>query len=446
MKIIKWLLPGMRIKRWIFLSCLGMFFVSFGLAIFLKQEIIGQMEKRLLTEVYQMNNHYFPSFSFIMGFFLLLLGLSLFIIGFRAIIRSILSAILPNGEESLVEALYQKRQLEKGAKIVVVGGGTGLSNLLRGLKRYSNNLTAVVTVADDGGSSGRLRRELGILPPGDIRNCMTALADKEPLMEKLFQYRFQEGSLAGHNFGNLFIAAMNEITGDFLEVLKESSKVLAVKGRVFPSTLDSVVLKAKLYDGTIISGETEVGKHGEEIEELFLEPDKVTALPEAIESLLEADAIILGPGSLYTSIMPNILIPEIVEAIQQSSASKIYVCNVMTQKGETETLDAVGHVARIVDKIGSGVLDYVVVNNKDISMEMKEKYAKEGSQPVKIDRERLNSFGVEVIEADVVNQTEVVRHNPVKLAKVLLKIITKNRTQWDRRSVVDLYLLERLMR
>lgn len=239
---------------------------------------------------------------------------------------------------------------------------------------------------------------------------------------------------------------MNEITGDFLEVLKESSKVLAVKGRVFPSTLDSIVLKARLYDGTIISGETEVGKHGEEIEELFLEPDNVTALPEAIESLLEADAIILGPGSLYTSIMPNILIPEIVEAIQQSSASKIYVCNVMTQKGETETLDAVGHVARIVDKIGSGVLDYVIVNNRDISMEMKEKYAKEGSQPVKLDRERLNSFGVEVIEADVVNQTEVVRHNPVKLAKVLLKIITKNRTQWDRRSVIDLYLLERLMR
>lgn len=448
MKFLKWFMPGMKVKRWILLSSLGILFLSSGLGILLNQKILGIIEQEIIIYVYSITNHYFPSFSLLVGLSIIFLGLILLVVGFRKTIRSIIGALIPDSEENLAELVYQRRQLEKGPKIVVIGGGTGLSTLLRGLKRYTSNLTAIVTVADDGGSSGRLREELGILPPGDIRNCLMALADTEPMMEKLFQYRFGEGStLTGHNFGNLFIAAMLDITGgDFQEVLQQSSKVLAVQGQVLPATLDGVVLCAQLTDGQIIKGETQVGKRGMEIERLFLEPENCSALPEALKAIEEADAVILGPGSLYTSIMPNLLVPGIVEAIQNSEATKIYVCNVMTQPGETEEFSASDHTAVICEQLGLGVLDYVVVNNRNISEELADKYRRDGSARVRVDEKGLRELDVEVVKADLINQTNVVRHNSLRLARTLLKLVVKKRTGWDRRSVIDFYLFERLMR
>lgn len=447
MKFIKWLLPGMKVKRWIILSSLGIIFLSLGLAVLLNQEILGQIERSIIWLVYRVTKRWFSSFSLIIGLLTIVIGLILLITGFRKTIRSIIGALVPENEENLADLVYQRRQLEKGPKIVVIGGGTGLSTLLRGLKRHTCNLTAIVTVADDGGSSGKLRDEFGILPPGDIRNCLIALADTEPLLEKLFQYRFGENTtLSGHNFGNLFIAAMLDITGDFREVLQQSSKVLAVKGQVLPATLDEVTLCAQLQDGTIIQGETQVGKQGNEIERLFLCPENCSALPEALAAIEEADAIILGPGSLYTSVMPNLLVPGLAEGIRQAEALKIYVCNVMTQEGETENLTASDHAAVIVEQLGMGVLDYMLVNNKAISPELRRKYQEENSSPVKIDEERIRGLEIELVKADLINQTDVVRHNSVKLARTLLKLIVKKRTGWDRRSIIDFYLFERLMR
>lgn len=447
MKAVKWLLPGMKVKRWITLSSCGIILISLGLASIINQEIIGKIEKQIILLVFMLTKHFSPSVSLIVGTLIIILGLIFLTIGFRQTIRSIIGALVPDSEENLVEMVYQRRQLERGPKIVVIGGGTGLSTLLRGLKRYTSNITAIVTVADDGGSSGRLRRELGILPPGDIRNCLVALADTEPLMEKLFQYRFNGGSgLSGHNFGNLFIAAMLGITGDFQQALQESSRVLAVKGRVLPSTLEDLVLCAQLEDGRIIKGETNVSRSNINIERLFLEPEECSPLPEALQAINEADAIVLGPGSLYTSILPNLLVSDILEAIREAEGLKVYVCNVMTQPGETGDFTASDHTRVLVEQLGLGVLDYVLVNNRPINLQLQRKYQEDGARPVEIDEEKLGDLGVEVVEADLVNQTEVVRHNPVKLARNLIKLIVKKRNGWDRRSLIDFYLLERLMR
>ena len=294
----------------------------------------------------------------------------------------------------------------KGPKIVVVGGGTGLGTILRGLKEITSHLTAIVTVADDGGSSGRLRRELGILPPGDIRNCLVAMADIEPLLERLFQYRFTGSSdLSGHNFGNLFLAAMTDITGDFEEAIKESSKVLAVRGRVLPATLEHVVLKAEMEDGRIITGESEIPKSRVPIKRDFLEPADCKPVNEAIAAIKEADIIILGPGSLYTSIIPNLLVTEIAEAIRNSAAFKVYVCNAMTQAGETDNYSASQHLKAIIDHTGRGLVDFALVNNETISPEILERYSEEGAKQVRVDLDNIASLGVKPLAAQIITKT-----------------------------------------
>nr|NLA06507.1 uridine diphosphate-N-acetylglucosamine-binding protein YvcK [Bacillota bacterium] len=270
------------------------------------------------------------------------------VMAFRLLVRT----LAPEYGDRVVQALHRRYELGRGPKIVVVGGGTGLSTLLRGLKEFTGNLTAIVTVADDGGSSGRLRREMGVLPPGDIRDCLVALADSEPLMARLFEYRFPEGDptgLGGHAFGNLFIATMSAITGDFDEAVKESSRVLAVRGRVLPSTLENVALVAQCQGGQVVCGESTIGRCSTRIEKVFLKPANPRALPEALESIAEADAIVLGPGSLFTSVIPNLLVEGIADAIRESRAPRIYVCNVMTQPGETDCFTAADHVEAIID-------------------------------------------------------------------------------------------------
>jgi len=308
-------------------------------------------------------------------------------------------------------------------KFVCIGGGTGLPNLLRGLKKYSNDITAIVTMADDGGSSGVLRDEMKIPPPGDIRNCLLALADTEPLMERLFQHRFSSGSLKGHSFGNLFLAAMTEVVGDFELAVKESSKVLAVRGRVLPSTLDDVVLEAEFVDGSVICGESKIPKADRIIDKIRLKPVDAKPLKEAIEAINEADVITLGPGSLYTSIIPNLLVQDIAETIAKSKAKKIYVVNVMTQPGETTGYTASDHVEAIIKHSNPDVIQYVVLNNERVPEELLKKYIADGACQVECDSEKIRQMGYEVVEGAVINHTDVVRHSPEKLAEIIMGII-----------------------
>ncbi|MDR1702585.1 MAG: YvcK family protein [Sporomusaceae bacterium] len=308
--------------------------------------------------------------------------------------------------------------------IAVIGGGTGLPVLLRGIKRLTNNIAAIVTVADDGGSSGRLRADFGIIPTGDLRNCLIALAETEPIMEKLFQHRFEgSGDLAGHSVGNLLIAALINITGDAELALKQTSKVLAVRGSVLPSATEKVTLAAKMADGSFIEGESKISAANKKIERVFLKPADAPAAQSAVETILAADICILGPGSLYTSVMPNLLLEGIAAALKKTAAAKIYICNVMTQPGETEGYNAYDHVKAIFDHVGSGMIDYVLVNSKEIAPELKDIYALEGARPVTADVGAIKSLGVTVIEADLISETNLVRHDPIKLSKSIIALI-----------------------
>ena len=310
--LIKWLYPGMRVKRWIATILLGVLIVGCG--------FIGFASSFPLIRVF--------------GIIIVICGIILIVLGTLKMTVSLLTIFLPQGERELVNILYQRRYLERGPKIVIVGGGHGLAQVLLGLKEYSANLTAIVTVADSGGSSGRLREEFNIVAPGDIRNCLVALADAPALMGELFQFRFSKDSqLQGHNFGNLFLTAMVQVTGDFERAVKEAGRVLAIRGRVIPSTVSNVQLVARYADGTMTEGEARIPKPGLRIQEVFLRPDPV-ATEEALAAIAEADVIVLGPGSLYTSILPNLVIPEIAKAIRDAGAFKIFVCNVMTRKGK----------------------------------------------------------------------------------------------------------------
>ncbi len=351
-----------------------------------------------------------------------MLGALMVVVGIREWTRAIVAAVMPHGREPIVDALFEKRK-RHGFKIVVIGGGTGLSTLLRGLKRYTSNLTAVVTVADDGGSSGRLQKELGVLPPGDIRNCLVALADDEALVTSLFQYRFSEGEgLTGHSFGNLFLAAMTGITGNFDDAIRESSRVLNIIGRVLPSTLAPVTLCAKLIDGTRIRGESKISLAQQPIEEVYFEPRFAPPLPEVLDALRDADAIVLGPGSLYTSILPNLLVDELVDAVTSSAATKIYICNVMTQPGETHGFTASEHVRALQDATSNKICEVVIVNDEPPTR-LVARYAEESQEPVVVDLEALRQLGVTVKTAPVVSETINVRHDPAKLAQVVIALV-----------------------
>ncbi len=307
--------------------------------------------------------------------------------------------------------------------IVVIGGGTGLSVLLKGLKRYTSRLTAMVTVSDDGGSSGRLRSELGVLPPGDIRSCLVALAETETLMDKVFQHRFlQGGSLQGHNLGNLLLVAMTEITGDFISAIREVSKVLAVRGKVLPATLEPVILGGMMADGNRVLGETAIRDYPSSIKEVFLMPE-CGPLPETLQAINEADAVIIGPGSLYTSIIPNLLVKGVIEAIASSPAPKFYISNIMTEQGETDSFTAADHLRVIQKHSGKQIIDYAVVNCGQIDEERLRRYIEEKAVPVRAAADEITQMGINVIERDLVSDTEVAWHDADKLSRVILETI-----------------------
>ena len=325
------------------------------------------------------------------------------------------------------DTITNLHQWERGPKITAIGGGTGLSTMLRGLKKYTKNLTAVVTVADDGGGSGVLRRDIGMPPPGDIRHCMESLANVEPIMERLLTYRFQEGSLAGQSFGNLILAALNGVTGSFEEAVAQMSQVLAITGRILPVTSADVQLEAVFENGARVVGESKISSFKKEqdcrIAHVALLPERPAALPAALQAIREADLILMGPGSLYTSVIPNLLVEGVVEAICRSEALKIYVCNIMTQEGETEGYTAADHVDALLSHGAPGLVDLCLANSAPVRPGLVEKYREEDAAPILVDRERIRAMGLELEEYPVASEGgDYARHDPDRLAAAVLDV------------------------
>lgn len=437
MNRLKWLYPGIRIKRWISLSVIGAMFFGAGLVLMTNARAF-QLLSYLYYQRFSPDGPASPAGP---GVVLLVLGFVMIIIGFRNTISSFIKVLAPEKQGEVAEFMYQKHYLSRGPKIVVVGGGTGLSVLLRGLKKFTSNITAIVTVADDGGSSGILRDEFGMLPPGDIRNCLVALADKETLMEELFQHRFSIGDgLNGHTMGNLLIAAMTQIVGDFEAAVREMSKVLAIRGHVLPATLNHCRLCAELEDGSIVEGESEIPKAGKPIKRVFLKPGDCEPVAEALEAIADADLIVLGPGSLYTSVIPNLLVRGMADAIAKSPAATVYVCNIMTQPGETDSYKASEHIRAIHQHAGSGLINYAIVNSEDIPKTLLRKYKQDGAVPVAADLKQIEQMCVRPIKRNLVFETDVVRHDPVKLADAIMELIGELKQNTEKFNLPNFFM------
>ncbi len=418
-------MPGIGVKRWALVVGAGILLISAGVALIVNVKLLGWLEVVLYQSARSLivltGGVLAPT---VLGAILILGGLGVVFLGLQGTIRSIAGAFLPKGDPRLVEVLQHHRQRQRGPRIVVVGGGTGLSTLLRGLKRYTTNLTAVVTVFDDGGSSGRLRRELGILPPGDIRDCLVALAESEPLMTQLFEYRFQGGALDGHAFGNLFIASLAGVTGDLENAVKETSKVLNIRGQVLPSAVADVILSAEFADGTVVEGESLIPRVRKRIHRLTLKPADVATLPDVLKAISEADLILLGPGSLYTSVIPNLLVRGVADAVRASRALRIYICNVMTQPGETDGFSASDHTRVLMDQVGRGLFTHVLVNTQHPrNRALLARYEAGGAVPVEPDLDAVSALGVTPIGEALINEEEVVRHDPDRLARVAVRLL-----------------------
>jgi uncharacterized cofD-like protein len=422
-RLPRWLYPGMHLKRWLLMLFVGITVLGLGAAIFIVDWYRGLPDDSFIVTLTGAGlDRPLRALLVALG------GVALTAVGVWGLMRSIVSPFVTRGD-SVLEVLYTKRYLARGPRIVAIGGGTGLSTLLRGLKGYSANITAIVTVADDGGSSGRLRQQLGIAPPGDIRNCIAALADAEPLMTQLMQYRFPPGSgLDDHAFGNLFIAAMTAVTGDFDEAVRESNRVLAVRGQVLPATSVPLNLAATLESGRRLSGQASISQADEPIANVSIEPADVRANPEAIERILEADLVVVGPGSLYSSVLPNLLISDIRDAVAAANGIRAYVCNVATQPGETGFYSAAQHLEALNEHVGDGLFDYVLLNDNHDARRP------EGwlGQPVQVDVRRLEGFDVTIVEEDLVDVTNAHHHDPAKLAAALMRIQQQDRAERPR--------------
>ena len=429
--------PGARIKRWVLLGFVGTILLALGVG-----EVFIHKEYDLTRKM--------------VCIFLGLLGVVVIVISISEGLKSILRLInsdkinITINDKNVEDLIDDERLSVSGPKIVVVGGGTGLSTMLRGLKNYTNNITAIVTVGDDGGGSGKIREDFGMLPPGDIRNCILALADTEPIMEKLLQYRFKEGSLEGQSFGNLFLAAMAGISDNFEEAVQRMSSVLAVTGKVLPVTLDDMKLVAILENGDEIDGESRIPDEAiarkSKIKKLMINPENAKPLVDALKAIEEADAIIMGPGSLYTSIIPNLLVTDIADTICESDAIKIYVSNIMTQPGETDDFTAADHLKTLINYGGKKCVDYVIANNGTIPDDIKERYLKEGSKLVELDRDNIKGLGVEIVEENLVKITKgYVKHDSEYLADIIMKTVIEKELKWDKEKILEyVYSLQKM--
>lgn len=406
---------GMGLKRWLVFGILGFLLILLGIT-----EIL---DNRFFSNLYKLY------FFFLIGSGILIVYISISegMKNFVKLLREGMFFVNLDSRE-INSMVVEKRLQSKGPKLVAIGGGTGLSTMLKGLKHYTSNLTAVVTVGDDGGGSGTLRTEMGILPPGDIRNCLVALANTDSTMEELMQYRFADGSLKGQSFGNLFLAAMNGVSDNFEDAVSKMSDVLAITGKVLPVTLKDLRLTAQLADGTIISGESNIGHAASEtnpITRLSISPPDADAPQEVLDAIRASEAIIMGPGSLFTSVMPNLLIQDVAKAIRESKAIKIYVANIMTQPGETDGYNVKDHLDKIIQHAELGPIDYVIVNSKKLSdLVAIKSYQGTGSRAVRLNRPEVEALGIKVIEADILKiKGRQVRHDPEKLANVVMNIV-----------------------
>lgn len=433
MNLYNWLKPGVKIKRWFMVGFLGLSIFVLGMTKILIRGSI--LDRYLAIYIYLV----------IVGIIIMYDALRL---GMKSSFSLITGGNTTNGisKQTFGELAHEQRLIVRGPRIVVIGGGTGLSTMIRGLKAYTSNITAIVTVADDGGGSGVLRETLKILPPGDIRNCLIAMAHTEPVMEELLQYRFEEGDLKGQNFGNLFIAAMTGISTNFEEAIKKMSDVLAVKGKVYPVTLEDVTLCAELSGGETIRGESKIPKEastrGEKIERIFLEPTNPKPLEDALFAIENADCILIGPGSLYTSILPNLVIDGITKKIKSSNAIKVYISNIMTQIGETDGYNLSQHIEAISKHCNGNIIDYVIANDGIIPEKYYERYKSDNQEMVDADEDNI-SDKIEVIKEDLVyiNDKELLRHDTNKLAATIMKLILKHGLAKNKRRIVDYYYL-----
>jgi uncharacterized cofD-like protein len=410
---LEWLYPGLGIKRWLLLAFAGgvllVYATILAIGIQWSPQLMGGLGMGWLQERYWA--------ALLLAFDGIVLGSVMVILGGRKV------WLFQRTTPETAHQIRSASRLARGPRIVAIGGGNGQAALLRGLKRHTSNLTAVVTMADDGGSSGLLRRDMGMPPPGDLRNCLVALADDESLMSQLFQYRFPDaGGLHGHSFGNLFMAALTEVTGDFEIAVQESTRVLKVRGRVLPSTLDNVMLHAQLEGGHRVSGESTITASDRLPRRVWLTPDSPRALPQVVAAIMHADLVVLGPGSLYTSVIPNLLIPEVRDALKQTRAPIAYVCNVMTQPGETDGYTAGDHIDALRRHGMRDVIDFVLVNESPVSEDVVAAYERLGARPVTLDDQRIRGLGVKVVRASVATETDVVRHDPARLAQALLRL------------------------
>ncbi len=432
LRAVSWLLPGLVVKRWMLTSGLGLLMALLGAAIWADlKPIYWSIEALfwLLTVI----TTFLP--RSITGSLIFLVGVGILLWGQSRSFGSIQQALAPSKDTELLDALRAKSKLNRGPNIVAIGGGTGLSSLLSGLKSFSSRITAIVTVADDGGSSGVLRRELGVQPPGDIRNCLAALSTETSLLTRLFQYRFSSGSgLQGHSFGNLFLSALTAITGSLETAITASSRVLAVQGQVVPATNVDVKLWAELENGQRIEGETAIGNAPSPIVRIGCYPEQPSALPRALDAIANADLVLLGPGSLYTSLLPNLLIPEIVDAIQRSSAPKLYICNLMTQPGETDGLDVSGHIRAIEAQLASfgvskRIFSSILAQDVIDPSPLVEYYKTRGAEPVTCDKKALKSQGYTVIQTQLQGRssrpTPTLRHDARSLAIAVMRFYRK---------------------
>ncbi len=421
----RWLAPGIGIKRWGVVIGAGVLVFAAGFALLINERFLTQFESaifRLAQSLGRVTGR--EASPMALGVIGVTLGVLVTFFGLRGMLRSIDRVLFPSGSPTLVDILRQQRRRRRGVDIVVLGGGTGLATLLRGLKQYSSNLTAVVTVFDDGGSSGRLRRELGILPPGDIRHCLVALAEAEPLMTKLFEYRFRGGALDGHAFGNLFIASLAGVTGDLELAVKETSKVLNIRGRVLPTTGHDVVLVAELEDGRTIEGESTITGARGRIKRVYLRPADPPPLPDVLEAIADADLVVLGPGSLYTSVIPNLLVAGVADALREADAPCVYICNVMTQPGETDAYTAAEHIRAIHAHTGPGLFSHVIVNTQmPQSRTLLDRYAEQGSRPVEPALGDMENMGLVPVGLPLISEEELLRHDPIRLAAAVLRVM-----------------------
>ena len=422
--LLRWLYPGMGVKRWALVIGIFTLILILGL-----MGLLGRENLRSIVLVFQ--DSPVPMWALVAA--LISIGTFGIIVGLSGLLRSILKEVAPEFEGVTSEVIFSKRLLSRGPKVVAIGGGTGLSTILRGLKEWTTNITAVVTVMDDGGSSGRLRRERHMLPPGDIRNCLIALAEDESRIAQLFQHRFEKSGsdIDGHSIGNLVLTGLQEMTGSFDRSIEELSKMLNVRGQVLPATLEDVDLVARMADGTVIQGEVNIGESANRVSKMSLSQELVPPYPKVLEAITEADVIILGPGSLYTSIIPNLLVDEIADAIEQSTARKIYVSNLMTQPGETDDFMLTDHLEALGQYLELGKLDHILINKNSFPSELLARYKEDNSVPVTNDLNSTSQLREKVVEAHLLDLIEIegvptIKHHAANLAESIADLVSKS--------------------